>query len=76
MARLKLSKAKTYLAYAERKRDEATDPERREFWTAKADFYRRALAGRCQRCGRELQDPSALLGPECQRVVNDKARAS
>lgn len=69
MAKLKLSKASDYLAYAERKLAEATDSAQVEFWQSKADFYRRALAGRCQRCGRELQDPTATLGPECARLV-------
>lgn len=76
MARLKLSKAKTYLAYAERKRDEATSPEQRAFWTAKASFYRRALEGRCERCGRELFDEESLrlgLGSECRRLVEKAA---
>ena len=76
MARLKLSKAASYLAYSERKLEEATDPEQQKFWQAKVAFYRRALVGRCQRCGRELSDPTALLGAECQRIVNEKAMAS
>lgn len=72
MARLKLSKAASYLAYAERKLAEAQDDDQRKFWEGKAAFYRRAIEGRCQRCGRELQDRTATLGPECARLVGER----
>lgn len=72
MARLKLSKAHSYLAYSERKLAEAKDADQRKFWQGKVAFYKRALEGRCQRCGRELQDRSATLGPECKRLVGER----
>ena len=75
MARIKLSKAATYLAYSERKLAEATDDDQREFWAAKAAWYRKAIEGRCQRCGRELQDKTATLGPECSRLVGQRVSA-
>lgn len=75
MSRLKLSKASSYLAYSERKLAEATDPEQIAFWQGKCAWYRKALEGRCQRCGRELSDPTATIGPECARLVA-KAQAS
>lgn len=78
MARLKLSKAATYLAYSQRKLDEAKDPEQRKFWQGKVAFYERALKDRCQRCGRLLEDETSKArgyGSECIRKVAE-ARAS
>lgn len=79
MARLKLSKAHEYLRYSERKLDEAKTPEQRDFWQAKAAFYRSALDGRCQRCGRELTDEVSRqrgYGSECVKQVPAEQVAS
>lgn len=43
--------------------------ERRQLLEEKAAFYRRALAGRCRRCGRALKDRTATIGPECVKAV-------
>ena len=79
MGRLKLSKASSYLAYSERKLSEATDPEQVKFWQAKVAWYRKALEGRCQRCGRELTDEVSRqrgFGSECIKRVPAEAVAS
>ena len=72
MARLKLSKASTYLAYSERKLAEAKTDEDRRFWQGKVAFYAAALKDRCQRCGRLLEDETSKArgyGSECARLV-------
>lgn len=62
-----------WLAYCEAQLagDDLTE-HRRQILEQKADVYRRALKGRCRRCGRTLTDPASVeqgIGPECIKTA-------
>ncbi|MDQ3107841.1 MAG: hypothetical protein M3Q68_08580 [Actinomycetota bacterium] len=76
--RISRAQAARYLTHCNQQMADPTlSSGRRARLAEHADFYRRALAGSCTVCGRDLEDEtqpgySLGIGPECFRKILDQ----